>query len=81
MLLWKQNLLMPTVNINERPSWKFQAAPDQAPGPAALRGKLVMKTGAWGVRSGVIDMFAKDENKETEVSAASVSSCLGGCFL
>ncbi len=29
---------------------------------------------ASGVRSGVIDLFPKDENRETEVIAASVSS-------
>ena len=31
---------------------------------------------ALGVRSGFFDLFPKDENKETEVIAASVSSCL-----
>ena len=37
--------------------------------------------GHLGVRSGVIDLFPKDENRETEVIAASVSLRLGGVFV
>ena len=38
----------------------------------------VVIEGHLGVRSGVIDLFPKDENRETEVRAASVSFRLGG---
>ena len=38
---------------------------------------LVIVMGAPGVRSGLIDLFPKDKNRETEVRAASVSLRLG----
>ena len=44
---------------------------------AKQMGLIVCSHGAPGVRSGLIDLFPKDKNRETEVRAASVSLRLG----